>query len=49
VALARDPAEAIAPEIVVYLNRLSDLLFVIARSANRAAGVMDTPWQKPMA
>ena len=48
VALARDPAEAIAPEIVIYLNRLSDLLFVLARSANRAAGVGDTLWQKPV-
>lgn len=31
-------------EIVVYLNRLSDLLFVLARKANHAAGVADLPW-----
>lgn len=30
-----------------YLNRLGDLLFVLARAANSAAGVADTGWQKP--
>jgi len=29
---------------VVYLNRLSDLLFVMARRANQLAGVHDVPW-----
>ena len=33
--------------LVHYLNRLSDLLFVLARRANVAAGVADTVWQKP--
>jgi cob(I)alamin adenosyltransferase len=28
-----------------YLNRLSDLLFVLARCANRAAGLPDVCWQ----
>ena len=32
------------PVIVVYLNRLSDLLFVLARSANQAAGVPEERW-----
>ena len=31
-------------EVIVYLNRLSDLLFTLARLANRAAGVGDTAW-----
>ncbi len=31
-------------EIVIYLNRLSDLLFVLARKANHTAGVEDVPW-----
>lgn len=31
-------------DIVIYLNRLSDLLFVLARKANVAAGVEDVPW-----
>lgn len=35
---------AIRREILVYLNRLSDLLFVAARRANHAAGVLDVPW-----
>ncbi|MCZ2340698.1 MAG: cob(I)yrinic acid a,c-diamide adenosyltransferase [Bacteroidales bacterium] len=34
VTLFRDPAERINPELLIYLNRLSDLLFVLARSAN---------------
>lgn len=34
----------IRDEVVHYLNRLSDLLFVLARAANRRAGRGDTPW-----
>ncbi len=30
--------------ILRYLNRLSDLLFVLARLANRRAGVDDRTW-----
>jgi cob(I)alamin adenosyltransferase len=30
----------------MYLNRLSDLLFVLARSLNRAGGAPDVLWQK---
>ncbi len=40
--LARDPA-ATSPEIVRYLNRLSDLLFVLARLANNS-GHHDVLW-----
>jgi len=32
-------------EVVVYLNRLSDLLFALARRANVDAGVADVPWK----
>ena len=32
-------------EVVVYLNRLSDLLFALARRANVVAGVADVPWK----
>src|SRR5919197_1517377 len=35
----------VRPEILRYLNRLSDLLFVLARYANHLAGVPDTPWR----
>lgn len=31
-------------DVVVYLNRLGDLLFVLARRANQLAGVPDVPW-----
>jgi cob(I)alamin adenosyltransferase len=41
VALGADAVESI---VVVYLNRLSDLLFVMARAANRRAGVAETEW-----
>ncbi len=34
-------------EVVVYLNRLSDLLFTMARMANLRAGVKDVPWVQP--
>lgn len=36
----------INPLVVVYLNRLSDLLFILARAANAAAGT-DEPLWKP--
>ncbi len=32
-------------EVIIYLNRLSDLLFALARRANVAAGVADVPWE----
>ncbi|TWT87454.1 Cob(I)yrinic acid a,c-diamide adenosyltransferase [Pseudobythopirellula maris] len=38
--------ESLRDEPLRYLNRLSDLLFVLARSANHAQGVGDTPWEK---
>ena len=34
----------IRSEVVIYLNRLSDLLFVLARYENQVAGVADVPW-----
>ena len=37
-------AEAVEPIVLVYLNRLSDLLFVMARTANHRAGVAETEW-----
>jgi cob(I)alamin adenosyltransferase len=37
--------EKMNPEIVIYLNRLSDLLFVLARVANRRASVIDIFWE----
>lgn len=37
--------EDIGTGIMVYLNRLSDLLFVLARYANQAAGIPETTWK----
>ena len=46
VTLAHSEPEAVPSELLVYLNRLGDLLFVLARAANVAAGVPDVPWKK---
>lgn len=35
----------INPETIVYLNRLSDLLFVVARHLNQVAGAADVLWR----
>ena len=37
--------EPACKQAVVFLNRLSDFLFVAARTANRLAGVKDVPWE----
>lgn len=42
VGLAR--RDTISPAIVQYLNRLSDLLFVLARAANAQAGRPEVTW-----
>ncbi|MBN9463938.1 MAG: cob(I)yrinic acid a,c-diamide adenosyltransferase [Burkholderiales bacterium] len=47
VALGR--AETVRPTCRQYLNRLSDLMFVLARVLNRHAGVGDVMWQKDQA
>jgi len=38
--------EPVSPLILQYLNRLSDLLFVLARALNRHAGRGDVLWQQ---
>lgn len=40
-SLGKDEVE---PVVIVYLNRLSDLLFTMARAANHRAGSPETPW-----
>ncbi|MCC7408000.1 MAG: cob(I)yrinic acid a,c-diamide adenosyltransferase [Phycisphaeraceae bacterium] len=42
VQLARE--EPVGQPLLVYLNRLSDLLFALARQANHLAGTPDVPW-----
>jgi cob(I)alamin adenosyltransferase len=44
VALQRE--ERVADAARIYLNRLSDLLFVLGRVLNRAAGGSDVLWQR---
>jgi cob(I)alamin adenosyltransferase len=38
--------EAVNPELLKFVNRLSDLLFVLARAANHAAGRPDVEWRQ---
>jgi cob(I)alamin adenosyltransferase len=39
-------ADAINPEIIRYINRLSDLLFTLARAENQLASKPEIPWQR---
>lgn len=36
--------DVVEPQLLAYINRLSDLLFVLARLANARAGVVDVEW-----
>jgi len=39
--------QSVDPQTIVYLNRLSDFLFALARFANHQAGIADIPWIAP--
>ncbi len=43
---ALDAGQAVPPAALRYLNRLGDLLFVLARLANCAADVEELPWNQ---
>jgi len=45
VKLAHEPGEDVPDAVLVYLNRLSDALFVVARVVNLRAGLADIPWR----
>jgi cob(I)alamin adenosyltransferase len=47
VAFAPSAPESVTAELLAYTNRLSDLLFVLARVANHSAGHGDVAWEKP--
>ena len=40
-AVALSEAEELNPKTIVYLNRLSDLLFILARAINRRSGIQE--------
>lgn len=42
--IALDAVEAVDPGVKVYLNRLGDWLFALARAENAVAGVADVEW-----
>ena len=44
VALSREAP--VRPAVLKYVNRVSDLLFVLARSLNAEEGVGDVPWKQ---
>ncbi|MDE6395203.1 MAG: ATP:cob(I)alamin adenosyltransferase, partial [Duncaniella sp.] len=39
-----DAGAYVHPMVTRYINRLSDYLFILARSLNHLAGVSDIPW-----
>ena len=44
-ALVAAASHAVDPLVLVYLNRLSDLLFILARTANAVAGYEEPLWR----
>jgi len=44
---ALSKSQTINPAILIYLNRLSDLLFVAARLVNKRIGIEDVAWKSP--
>lgn len=47
VHLSQQAGIADCGRIIIYLNRLSDWLFVVARQQNAIAGLPDQPWVRP--
>lgn len=46
VTLARRREASVSEALIIYLNRLSDLLFVLARAVNQRAGIQDAAWER---
>ena len=44
--VALSQTESVSPDSIAYLNRLSSLLFVLARYANKEEGVKDEEWRQ---
>lgn len=47
VTLADQEGVEVSDAVIVYLNRLSDYLFVLSREVNSQLGIPDVPWQRP--
>lgn len=47
VTLGDQTGVEISNAVLVYLNRLSDYLFVLSRHVNSQAGLPDIPWKRP--
>lgn len=47
VTLSQQPSVADYSGVIIFLNRLSDWLFVAARFQNSLAGIPDQPWVRP--
>jgi cob(I)alamin adenosyltransferase len=47
VTLSRTGENVVSEAMLAFVNRLTDLLFVLARAANQIAGHSDVPWHKP--
>ncbi len=47
VTLVRRHEASVSEELLIYLNRLGDLLFVISRVANARVGAQEVQWVKP--
>ena len=43
----RDSGAYVDPNVLTFVNRLSDYLFILARKFNQLAGIEDTPWVNP--
>ena len=46
ISLVAEVDESDLRQILVYLNRLSDYLYAVARTCNHLAGVDDLPWKR---
>jgi len=47
VTLASQPQASVSHQIIHYLNRLGDYLFVAARAIGQHASIPEIPWEKP--
>ena len=46
ICVALNKHEPVGEQVIVYLNRLSDLMFALARHANHLLGIADVPWHQ---